>query len=329
MFQSPSRMSIFLMGGSLQMTKILIRCRNIHIGDIIFSSSVARKLKQVTPNCVIHYDVNYLQPIELLNNNPYVDWVYYKESADIDYDIVYQLMNEDVSTLNPYESAVSQFQRMCDIENFDDTFEVFTNQQLDYSIQRSMEELVNIGDWDDDLVKVGYQADWDRKSFLFTEEEYYRAEGGECGGGYGSGSRNVFDIINCMETSPKVMLFALGIDEKISNNYPCLNSTSKFTFTASLMKNCDYVIGAEGCLTNISSALGTKTIITTDYIHQMFGPKGIGWQQSGGDLNNLEDRKPYLGPNSYFPDQGHIELSPFLTDNQVGEEILRIVLNGN
>jgi hypothetical protein len=95
------------------------------------------------------------------------------------------------------------------------------------------------------------------------------------------------------------------------------------------MKNCDYVIGNEGCITNISSALGTKTIITTDYIYQMFGPKGIHWKQQGGDLDNLETRKAFLGPNSYFPNQGHVELSPFLSDDQIGDEILKLVLYGN
>ena len=94
------------------------------------------------------------------------------------------------------------------------------------------------------------------------------------------------------------------------------------------MKNCDYVIGGEGCLTNISSALGTKTIITTDYIYQMFGPKGILWQQQGGDENNLETRVPFLGPCRYFPTDDHIHLSPFLNDYEVGEEILKIALNG-
>lgn len=311
------------------MSKILIRCRNIHIGDTLFASSVAKKLKQKNPDSVIHYDVTFLQPIELLMNNPYIDGVYYRESDDSDYDEVYQLMNEDVSVLNPYESAVSQFQRMCNIENFDDTFEIFTNTYLDYSIKRSMEELVAIGEWDSDLIKVGYQSDWDRKSFLFTEQEYELAEGGDDGTGYGQGSRNVFDIINCLEISPKVMLFALGLEENISKNYPCLNSTSKFSFTASLMKNCDYVIGTEGCLTNISSASGTPTIITTDYIHQMFGPKGIRWQQAGGDVNELETRKPFLGPNSYFPNGSHVHLSPFLTDYEVGEQIEEIISNGN
>jgi hypothetical protein len=197
------------------MTNILIRCRNIHIGDVIFCSSVAKKLKEKNPNCVVHFDVNYLQPIELLINNPHIDDVFYKEDANIDYDIIHNIMNDDVSTLNPYESTVSQFQHMCGIENLDDTFEVFTNPQLDYSIQRSMEELIKIGDWETDLVKIGYQVDWDRKSFLFTEDQYNRAEGGEDGTGYGNGKRNIFDIIKCMELSPKVMLFALGIEDTI------------------------------------------------------------------------------------------------------------------
>ena len=127
--------------------------------------------------------------------------------------------------------------------------------------------------------------------------------------------------------SDKVILFAIGLDEKIAKGYPSLNSTSKFTFTASLMKNCDYVIGSEGCLTNVAAAIGTKTIITTDYIHQMFGPRGIVWQQAGGLPDRLETRKPQLGPVCYFPNAGHIELNPFLGDVAVGDEILRLVSN--
>lgn len=316
------------MDGKFVMTKILIRCRNVHIGDILHASSVAKKIKKKIPNSIVHFDINYLQPIELLGNNPYIDGVFFKESANIDYDKVYQIMSEDVSTLNPYESAVSQFQKMCDIQDYDNFYEIFTNENLDYSIKRSMNELVSVGDWDHNLIKVGYQSDWDRKSFLFTEEEYNLAKGGEDGTGYGKGSRNVFDIINCLEISPRVMLFSLGLDTNISKNYPCINSTSKFTFTASIIKNCDYVIGSEGCITNLSSAIGTPTIITTDYIYQMFGPKGIRWQQNGGDVNNLETRIPFLGPKQYFPKGNHTELSPFLTDYEVGEEILRIISNG-
>ena len=71
------------------MTKILIRCRNIHIGDTLFASSVAKKFKEQNPESIIHYDVAFLQPIELLMNNPYIDKVYYRESCETDYDVVY------------------------------------------------------------------------------------------------------------------------------------------------------------------------------------------------------------------------------------------------
>lgn len=310
------------------MTKILVRCRNIHIGDTLFASSVANKIKEMYPNSLVHFDISFLQPIELLLNNPYIDGVFYKESPNIDYDIVHTIMDEDVSVLNPFESAVSQFQKMCNIKNYDDSFEIYTNPTLDYSIGKSINELKNIGELEEDVKLVGYQVDWSRKSFLFTEEEYEQAEGGETGKGYGSGLRNIFDIINCLELSPNILLFALGLDEKISKHFPEINSTSKFSFTASLIKNCDYVIGTEGCITNMSSAIGTNTIITTDYIHQMFGPKGICWQQHGGDLDNLEKRTPFLGPNMYFPNKNHIHLNPYLTDYEVGEKILEIITNG-
>lgn len=315
------------MDGRFAMIKrFLIKCRNIHIGDILFASSVAKKLKEEHADCEVDYDIDYLQPIELLSNNPYINRVHFKDSRN-DYSHVYNLI-EDGATLNPYESAVSQFQRMCDIKDFDDTFEIFTSSALDYGVSKSMEELVAINHWQTDVIKVGYQMDWHNKSFLFTEEEYNRAEGGETGNGYGSGKRDTFEIINCLETHPKIILFALGLEDKISKRFPTINSTSKFTFTASLIKNCDYVIGAEGCITNISSALRVPTIISTDYIHQMFGPKGIHWQQHRKNPDVTENRAPFLGPCCYFPLQGHHHLSPYLTDSELGEEILNIITNG-
>lgn len=315
------------MGGQLVVNKkVLVRCRNIHIGDILIASSVAKKIKLESGPCELHFDIDYLQPLELLNENPYIDKVLFKNSESF-YDEKYELIDSQ-TTLSPYESSASQFQKLCNIKKFDDTFEIFTNSTLDYSISSSMRELVEIGDWESDIIKVGYQMDWDKKSFLFTEEEYEKAENGETGHGYGYSHRNTFDIIECLEKDSQIVLFALGLDDKISKRFPAINSTSKFSFTASLIKHCDYVIGSEGCITNMSSALGVKTIITTDYIHQMFGSKGIHWQQRGGDLNNLETRTAFLGPCKYFPNQGHIELSPYLSDKQVGNQILKIIKNG-
>ena len=95
-------------------------------------------------------------------NNPYIDGVFYKESADIQYDVVYNLIDTDF-VIDPYISAVSQLQRLCNIKNFDDTFEIYTNPHLDYSIKKSIQELKNINELEDDVILVGYQVDWERK----------------------------------------------------------------------------------------------------------------------------------------------------------------------
>ena len=201
----------------------------------------------------------------------------------------------------------SQFQRMCGVEEVDDGYEIYTNTSIDYSIKRSIEELKQL-DWPNDVILVAYQCDWDNKSILFSEEECARLSF--------KSQRNVFDIINALEISEKVMLFAVGLDPKVSKNYPCLNSTDKFSFTASIMKQCDWVIGYPGCLTNMAAGLGVKTITTTDYNHMIEK-----WE--------TEEANYQLGPKSYYPDDGHVELNPYLRDDQVGEEILRLVTNGN
>lgn len=289
------------------MTRILVRCQNISIGDVLFASGVAKKLKERHGGeCIVDFRSNYLQPIELLGNNPWIDSVFYKESP-LTYDIVHELIPQE-TTLDLYEKKPSQFQRMCGIEDVDDEYEIYTNSAIDYSIKRSFEELTDL-EWGTDIHKIAYQSDWDKRSMLFTESECAR-------GDFSGSHRNVFDIINPLEVSEKVMLFSVGLDERISKNYPCINSTDRFTFTASLMKYCDYAVGTVGCLTNLAAAVGTKTIITTDYIHAM--------QQSGKDSRRLQ-----LGPKCYFPNDTHIELSPYMRDDQVGDEILRVTLDGN
>ena len=306
------------------MTKILIKCRNIFIGDILFAGSVARKLKdKYEGRCEIHFDLNYMQPLELMLNNPWIDKVFYMENEG-EYDKEYVLI-ESLDPLDPYEKKPAQFQRMCGIDDIDGDYEIFTNKALDYSIEKSL-NWIESNHWGEHK-KVCYQVDWEQKSFLFTKEEYELAEGGEDGLGYGGSLRCLADILKPLEESDDMIILAVGLETKnVTKEYPAMNSTSRFTFTASLLKNVDYMVGAEGCLTNISAALGTPTIITTDYIYQMFGPKGISWQQEGGDLNKLEERTPQLGPLCYYPSENHVHLSPYLTDEEVGSEILEIVL---
>ena len=61
---------------------------------------------------------------------------------------------------------------------------------------------------------------------------------------------------------------------------------------------------------------------------KIFDQKEVPVQNNGCDLNKLETRTPFLAPLSYFPNGNHIHLSPYLTDFEVGDSILKIVKNG-
>lgn len=296
------------MDGTLAMNRFLIKCENLDIGDVLFASSVAKKIKQENPPCEVDFNVNYLQTLELLSNNPYIDNVYYKNNGS-DYTTTY-LLNKSSHDLDVSTSVVSQYQQMCGIKSFDDTFEIFTNQTSDYAIESSMKELIEIDYWKSDIIKICYVMDWDRKGYLLDDSNER------------PNTRNAHSITEPLKTNDKIMLFAIGIESRDSKNFPSINSSSKFSFTASLIKNSDYVIGPEGCLTNMSSALGVNTIITTDYIHYTYGPKGTKTDKA------KQYTEPFLGPLKYFPTGNHIHLDPYLSDREVGEEVLKIVTNG-
>ena len=57
------------------MQKILIKCTGF-IGDILFASSIAKKLKEQNKECTVDYSIPVSQPLELLYNNPYIDNVF-------------------------------------------------------------------------------------------------------------------------------------------------------------------------------------------------------------------------------------------------------------
>ena len=296
------------MDGTLAMNKFLIKCENLDIGDVLFASSVAKKIKQENPPCEVDFNVNYLQTLELLSNNPYIDNVYYKNNGS-DYTTTY-LLNKSSHDLDVSTSVVSQYQQMCGIKSFDDTFEIFTNQTSDYAIESSMKELIEIDYWKSDIIKICYVMDWDRKGYLLNDSDDI------------PNTRNAHSITEPMKNNDKIMLFAIGIESRDSKNFPSINSSSKFSFTASLIKNSDYVIGPEGCLTNMSSALGVNTIITTDYIHYTYGPNGTKTDKT------KQYTEPFLGPLKYFPNGNHVHLDPYLSDRGVGEEVLKIVTHG-
>ena len=94
-----------------------------------------------------------------------------------------------------------------------------------------------------------------------------------------------------------------------------LLAAGTYSNTASIIKACDFMIGGESGLINLAAGVGTKTIITGDWVHQLYG-----WN---GCIKKIKE--PKLGPEFYFPNDGHISLDPFLTDKEVVTKMRSII----
>ena len=91
-----------------------------------------------------------------------------------------------------------------------------------------MKELVEIDYWTNDLIKICYVMDWDRKGYLLDEHDSI-VIGNEIS------NRDTHTIIDSLKGNNNIMLFAIGIESRESKNFPSINSASKFSFTASFL----------------------------------------------------------------------------------------------
>lgn len=281
--------------------RILIKAVGF-IGDNLFGSSIAKKLKEQHKNCVVDYQLSIAQPFELISNNPYIDNVFLT-SPNHQYNKIYQL-NPIHRKLTPCE----QFQIQCEISNPSPEFKIYTNKTLDEYIKYCFQPIKN-------KKIIAWLSNWEERSFIFTKEEYRKGIDVP-GFGYGGKHRNISSIVQKLSENQEIFLIEVGkpngTDQKISDMF----TVSEYTLTASILKNCDYFIGTEGGLANLASGIGTKTILTGDFVHQLYGWNGV--------IEKCEE--PKLGPKYYFDEKNHIVLDPYLTDEEVAKSILNIIL---
>ena len=110
-------------------------------------------------------------------------------------------------------------------------------------------------------------------------------------------------------------MLEVGFTNGVNQFSTGLNTAATYSFTASLIKASDYFIGAEGGLANLAAGVGTKTIITGDFVHQLYGWNGV--------IKKIKE--PKLGPKFYFGENNHTTLDPYLTDSEVVEKIKELV----
>ena len=284
--------------------KILIKCTGF-IGDILFASSIAKKLKEQNKKCTVDYSIPLSQPLELLYNNPYIDNVFLDSSNinESDYERVIITPTVDQSITPP-----RQFQQAAGIEDVDDMFKVYTNPAYDYLAEQTFNDTKRRG-----IKVVTWLSNWKEKSFLFTEQQY--KDGIDTPNlGYGGSHRDINRIISNLNDT--YAMLEVGFSNGINQLSTGLNTAATYSFTASLIKASDYFIGAEGGLANLAAGVGTKTIITGDFVHQLYGWNGV--------IKKIKE--PKLGPKYYFKDK-HVTLNPYLTDEEVITNIKQIINN--
>jgi len=279
--------------------KILIKAVGF-IGDNIFGSSVAKKLKEQYIDCEVDYLLTLPQPFELISLNPYINNVYLN-NPNKHYDMVYQL-----SPIHRKTTPCEQFQQQCGITTPTPDFKVYTNASLDKYVKHLFTPLQG-------KTIITWLSNWEERSFGFTEEEYKIGKDVP-NLGYGGRRRNIPYIIDELSKNPDIYLIEIGKPNGTSQSDVDLFTMSEYSLTASILKNCHYFIGAEGGLANLASGVEVKTILTGDFVHQLYGWNGV-----------IEKcKEPKLGPKYYFKDK-HITLDPYLTDKQVITNIKQII----
>lgn len=280
-------------------------------GDIAFASSIAKKLKQENQFDIVDYLIGFPQMETIIKNDPHIDRVYVSDfpSANpvknIDtskYDKIVKLSQLSFEIPPPTE-----FQIFAGVRNPDSEYKIYTSVEYDSIAMSAIEDLRSNG-----KKVIAVMANWEPKTYIFTEEEYIR--GVDIPNlGYGGKHRNIDYVTSELEKEFNVVYvgypqeYNQTITSKVEDN-----NQKSILFECSIMKFCDAFVGTEGGLCNLAAGVGTKTIITGDFVHQLYGWNGV--------LKKIKE--PKLGPVHYFLNSNHVELNPYITDEEVVNQIV-------
>lgn len=290
-----------------------------YLGDNLFISSVAEKLKKDYQYDTVDFITGFPQVYQLLNQNPYIDTVYATEIVTPN---VTQLLHsydvssyEKVFTFPPFSFKIppaTEAQSLCGIENPTPNFHVWTDPELDDS---ALNLITKLKTERPNTKVVAWMRNWKQKAFSFTEDQYWNATDHPLTG-YGRENRNIESMIT--ELSKDFIMIPVGVPETLSQFDTAMyqHEYRSFAEEASILKFCDYFIGTEGGLANLASGVGCKTILTYEFIWQCYGPRGT--------VRPFE-KGPPLGPVYYFT-EGHEYLPLYKTDSELVQLFLEKML---
>lgn len=281
-------------------------------GDIIFATSLAEKLKK--EYSTVDYLIGFPQVAQLVQNNPNIDNVFVSEYPGpkpyCSIDLTKYGKVIELGALDYQVTPCEQYQRQAGLAEVSSEYKIFTTPEYDAVAKQVIEELKATYN----KPVVALMTNWQPKTYLFTPEQY------EAGIdvpnlGYGGAHRDIQYIVD--ELQKHFTLYPIGVGDANQQQTIHLpdDDQKSLLFEASVMKYCDAFIGTDGGLATIAAGVGTKTIITGDFNLQLYGWNGV--------LKKI--KQPRLGPREYFGDP-HIVLDPYLTDHEVTQELIKILL---
>jgi hypothetical protein len=286
-----------------------------YFGDIAFASSIAKKLIQENQYSYVDYLIGFPQMKRVLDNNPYIRKVYNSEYPNPepinnkisyeDYDSVIKLKH-----LSFEIPPALEFQLYAGVKNPDAEFKIYTEYEYDKIAESYIKENYSNG-----KKTIAIMQSWESKTYIFSEEQYI-AGIDTPNLGYGGKHRNIKYIYNELERYFNIIPVGMPIFVSQHQTINVEDEDQKsILFECSIIKYCDAFVGTEGGLCNLAAGVGTKTIITGDFVHQLYGWNGV--------IKKIKE--PKLGPIHYFLNSDHIELDPYLSDEQVLQQIIKNV----
>lgn len=279
------------------MKSCLIVCHG-YFGDHLFANSIAEHLVEEGQFDAVDYVIGFPQVFPFFVRNPYVRNVFIDGVGPSPRIPVNSNTYNKVFQLGPITRVVPpavEMQVMCGVNHPSPRFYIHTNEGLDEFVREYYGEKIGL--------IVGLMNGWKERSFGFTREEYDRGINIPPFG-YGGRRRNTDWIVEQLELEFNTI--RIGTDGNI-NQFTVTHEGPSLDMTASILKYCDVFVGAEGGLANLAYAVGTDTILTSDFVHQLYGPNGV--------LQKLPE--PKLGPVYYGGTGKHINLDPYISDEDV------------
>ena len=280
-------------------------------GDIMFATSLAETLS--TQYTQVDYLIGFPQMQQLVANNPFINQVFVSSIPGprpvlelSGYDRVIEL-----SELHYEITPCEEYQQQAGFDVVSKSYQIYTTPEYDVVAEKYINDIRQ----ETGKPVIGVMSNWQPKTYLFTPDQY------EAGVdvpnlGYGGSHRDIQYIIDGLQEH--FTLYPIGFDS--ANQQQTIHvadtDTKSILFEASVLKHCDAFIGTEGGLANLAAGVGCRTILTGDFIHQLYGPNGV--------LKKIES--PQLGPDKYFETVGHLMMNPYYTDSEVIEQIIESLL---